>query len=315
MIFFLYGPDVWRKKRKWQGIRERFKREVDGSAMNMVISDGDGIEEDALHNILRAAPFLGKKRLVVLKNVITQSRRKAIPEVMLKCTESLPEHTTLVVVEDQEKPKTWKNQASKALWEYLEKNSKKEEFKLLWGLNLEKEIEQQAEGHGLALDSKALSALAIICAGDLGQTEKDLEKLTAYCAGRTATIEDVKKLCLAEGEANIFEFLDALGNKDKKNALRLAQDYLLVNDPLALLARASSHLRAIHAMKIGGPEGIAALKLHPFQAKKIQGQTHAWEGAALRKAIAKLMSIDYKTKQGLAADPKTQLTAFLGNLG
>lgn len=311
MLLFLYGADIWRKNLKLKQLTSRFIKEVDNARMNLVIRDPVNTDETALRSVLRAAPFLARKRMVVLKNFLTQAKRKAFSETFNELLPGLGDEQIVIISEDEAKPKTWSNQASKAVWEYLEKHAEGEDFSLLWGTKLEAAIVAQAKTHGLTLQKDAAELMAVISGGDLGQTEKEIEKLTHYCGDRNATIQDVKLLCTIAGEASIFEFLDALGTKDQKNLLRTAPEQLEEAEPLALIARASGHLRAILAMTLSGQAGATVLKLHPFQAKKISAQLRYWNVPTLKRLIFALLTLEYQIKRGLAPDPKAQLTALL----
>ncbi len=315
MIFFLYGADSWHKNLKLKQLTGRFVKEVDPSKMNLSVYAAGSIDEAALRSALRASPFLARKRMVVLKNFLTQSKRKGFAETLNELLPSLGGEERMVIIsEDDEKPKKWTNIATQTAWEYLEKHAQCEEFKAIWGVKLEAAIVAQAKEHGLAIEKNATEFLAVLSCGDLGQTEKEIEKLAHYCGDRKATIDDVKLLCTIEGEASIFEFLDALGTKDQKALLRTAEEQLNETEPLALVSRATGHLRAILAMTLAGQAGATALKLHPFQAKKITAQIRNWTVPALKRFLFALLTLEYQVKRGLAADPRAQLTALLARV-
>lgn len=329
MLFFLYGEDLWRKEQRIKALIDRFAREVDSTRMNIKRMDISGLEEDTLQAALRASPFLARKRMLILKNVVTQGRKDLV-ELLENTLPALGESTVLVISEDKskpKKPKEWKNQSAKKIWEDLERNAKCEAFPELTGLRLEKEIQAQAKTHGLTFEKEAAAMLAILSGGDLGWVAKEMEKLTAYKGGHpeqsegsrdvtlTVTTKDIKLLCTAQGEANIFEFLDALAVKNRATLLRTAQEELRESDPLHLIYRASGHLRAMLTMSLAGSqEGAQALKLHPFQAKKISAQLYRWKVTELKQFLFKLMLLEYAVKTGRAADPKVQLTALLAQV-
>ena len=321
MLIFLYGADIWRKNHKLKQLTDRFIKEVDPSRINLVGCDPGNTDEAALRSVLRAAPFLARKRMIVLKNFLTQSKRKAFSETLIELLPFLGDAQMVIISEDEGKPKTWSNQATKGVWEYLEKHADGEEFKPLWGAKLEAAIAAQGKVRGLVFEKSAVEFLAVLSGGDLGQSEKEIEKLTAYLGGHpergegsranVCTLNDVKLLCAIAGEASIFEFLDALGTKDQKILLRTAQEQLEEAEPLALVSRATGHLRALLAMTLSGPIGATALKLHPFQAKKISAQLRNWTVPALKRFLFALLTLEYQIKRGLAPDPKAQLTALL----
>ena len=316
MVFFLFGADTWHKNLKLKQLTGRFVKEVDPSKMNLSVYSAGSIDEATLRSALRAAPFLARKRMVVMKNFLTQSKRKGFAETLNELLPSLVDEERMVIIsEDEEKPKKWGNIATQTAWEYLEKHAQCEEFKAFWGAKLEAAIVTQAKAHGLAMEKNAAEFFAVLSGGDLGHTEKEIEKLAHYCGDRKATVADIKLLCTIEGEANIFEFLDALGTKEQKALLSTAQGQFDQVEPLALVSRANGHLRALFAMTLAGQPGATALKLHPFQARKISAQIRNWTVPALKRFLFALMAIEYQAKRGLAPDPRTQLTALLARIG
>ncbi len=311
MLFFLFGGDTFRKDHKLKQMTERFIREVDPSKMNLVVLAPEGIDEGALRSALLAAPFLARKRMIVLKNFLTQKRRKTLHETIKGVLPSLGDDRIVVVSEDEEKPKTWASPGQKAAWEYLEKESKAEQFSPLWGAKLEGAIVALAKDVKIVLERPALEHLALLTGGDLGQINRELQKLGAYCRGRVATKDDVSLLCTVEGEENIFEFLDALGAKEQKALLRTAQAQLEETDPLHLVSRATTHLRALLALTLAGEQGARALKLHPFQAKKISAQMRNWSAPALKRFLFSLLALEYQVKSGRVGHASAQLVALL----
>lgn len=314
MLFFLFGSDTWHKNLKLKQLTGRFIKEVDPSKMNLAVYASGSIDEAALRSALRAAPFLARKRMTVFKNFLTQSKRKGFAETISELLPGLGDERMVIISEDEERPKKWVNIATQTAWEYLEKHAQCEEFPALWGAKLEAAIVAQAKTHGLGMEKTATEFLAVLSGGDLGKTEKEIEKLTHYCGERKATVADVKLLCTAEGEANVFEFLDALGVKDQKALLRTAQEQLDEAGPLALLSRVTGHLRALLTVTLSGQAGATALKLHPFQAKKITAQMRNWTVPALKRFLFALLALEYQVKRGLAPDPQAQLTALLAQL-
>lgn len=311
MIFFLYGEDMWRKTQKLNALQEKFIREVDPSRINVVAVTGSEADEETLRNTLRAVPFLARKRMVALKNFLSEGRRKGPLTVFREALEKIDEAVVLVVSEDVSKPKTWKYPEAKAAWEYLEKHAQVEEFRPLTGKKLEAAITAQAKTQGLTLKNNAAELLSVLCDGDLGQSEQEIGKLAAYCADRTATAEDVQAVCIDSAQAIIFNFLDALGAKDQRALMRTLADQLEESEPTQLLARIGAHLRGLLTMRLAGEDGVRALNLHPFQAKKMLGQMRNWDAEAIKAFLTRILALDYSIKRGLASDARTQLTTLL----
>lgn len=319
MIIFLYGEDLWRKKQKLNQLKERFIRDVDPSKLNLATLSPADLQEETLRSQILAQPFLARKRMVVVQNFFSEGRKKVLAEILLKICKDLGENTLLVIDEDGGKPKTWKNQDARVLWEFLEKEAMVEEFKPFYGARLEATIEKQAKQAGLEIDQGARSLLALFCGGDLGAIEQELSKLAAFKAGTSKPgpslpriqSEDVKKVCISSQESSTFEFLDAFGSKDLRKLSPTLEEQLSEFDPLQLMSRIIGHLRALLVISSKGSGGGQALRLHPFQLKKIQAQIKNWEPRELKKLLFKLMAIDFAIKRGLAGDGQVPLTVTL----
>ena len=330
MLLFFYGEDVWRKQQKLDQLAERFVKEVDPSKLNLLILAQEDAQEQTLRSHITAAPFLARKRLIILKNFLTAGKSKWPLEILQNALEHQVEQTMYVVSEDASKPKTWKYSEAKALWEYLEKNAPTEEFKPLWGSRFEAALAQAAKKRNLSFAPEALALLADYCGSDLGQAEQELEKLTAYKSKEAeplvapaaealsrympttaVTHDDVRTVCISSAESSIFDFLDALGNKDQITLLRTAEEQFYETDAFHVLNRATNHLRALLIITLAGAAGTQALKLHPFVEKKAVAQARKWNAEELRKMLFALMALEHQAKAGLAPDLNTQLTALL----
>lgn len=317
MLLFLFGEDTWRKKQKLNQIIEKFIREVDPTRMNVVTFAARVDEEETLASKILAAPFLARKRMVVLNNFLTSGSRKDLAEQISNALQKLHDYTIAIVNEDRGKPKTWKNSEIKKLWEYLEKSAKAEEFKPLWGNKLEAAIIAQAKEQNVSLTSDAAALLGLVSQGDLGHVEQELQKLAAYClsSGKPRVDKEmIKEVCASLSEVNIFDFLDALGGKSKKTLMETLQEQFEESEPVQLIPRIVTHLRALFGLTLAPETAGKALKIHPFQLKKIQSQIRNWDSVSLKRFLFELLLLDFSIKRGLVADARTQLTAMLARV-
>ncbi|MDO8521313.1 MAG: DNA polymerase III subunit delta [bacterium] len=314
MILFLFGEDNWRKKQKIAQISEKFIKEVDPSKMNLAVIDVAEAQEESLRNALKAAPFLARKRMVVLKNCLTGATRKAIPEIVAEVLPHISETTILVVSEDSEKPKKWKHTGAREAWEFLEKNAQTEEFKQPWGPTLTAAIIKEAKTRGLTIQKDAAELLAVFKEADFEQIIIELEKLSAYKGSAACTPQDVREVCSSSNATSIFDFLDALGNKEYKKLISLAEKELEENEPLGLQSRVASHLRALLALMLKKDAAATALKLHPFQVKKLYGQIRNWDAESLKRGLRELLLFEYGVKSGKINETKASFISTLSKI-
>ncbi|MDO8505310.1 MAG: DNA polymerase III subunit delta [bacterium] len=314
MILFLYGEDIWKKKQKIAQISEEFVKKVDPSKMNLVVIDVSDAQEESLRNKIKSSPFLARKRLVILKNCLTGATRKAIPEIVAEALKNVSDTTILVVSEDSEKPKKWKHTAAREAWEFLEKNAQTEEFKQQWGSAISMAIINQAKKRGLVIQKDAAELLSVFKEGDFEQIMIELDKLTAYKGSGTCTAQDVRDVCSSSSETSIFDFLDAVGNREYKKVILLAEKELEESEPLGLSSRVASHLRALLALMLKKDAAVTALKLHPFQVKKLYGQIRNWDAETLKRGLHELLLFEYGVKSGNISEPKASLISTLSKI-
>ena len=128
------------------------------------------------------------------------------------------------------------------------------------------------------------------------------------------SMENIKSICITQGEANFFAFLDALGTKNKKILLQTLDEQLEGNETTQLIAQISAHIRALLAVSLKGERGGQALHLHPFQLKKVLAQVRHWSAPELKQMLTRLMLLDFAVKSGTVADAPTQLTSLLAQI-
>ncbi|MFH1308816.1 MAG: DNA polymerase III subunit delta, partial [Patescibacteria group bacterium] len=187
------------------------------------------------------------------------------------------------------------------LFKFLEPNSKK--FDLLKGSELRNWIKDYSKD----IESSAIDLLIEYVGSDLWRMSNEIDKLLNY----TKKIErkDVELLVKPEFDLNIFNMVDALGDKDKKKAISLFKKHLdKGEDPFYLLSMFVYQFRNLIKVRSGGK-----LDLHPFVIKKTQHQARNFDVDELKKIYHSLLIIDFDSKIG-KTDIKTALEMFVVGL-
>jgi DNA polymerase III subunit delta len=131
----------------------------------------------------------------------------------------------------------------------------------------------------------------------------------------------VELLVKANLAGNIFEMIDALGNKNKKAALKLLHRHLKNGeDPFYIFSmfvyQFRNLLKVADYKENGGlaeKEIANASKLHPFVVKKSLNQINNFSLDRLKKVYQKLGNLDLKIKTG-KIDIKLALDKFIVEL-
>ncbi|MCX6740178.1 MAG: DNA polymerase III subunit delta [Candidatus Parcubacteria bacterium] len=306
MIIFLYGEDTYRSSQKLNQIKDKFIKEVDSSGMNLVTLDGAKLKFEEFNHQVKASPFLARKRMVIIKNLISENKSKEIQKeiVELLNTEwkSPKEDNILVFWEPADHSKS---KSKNALWDRLVKEKFAEGFDLLKSVQLNAWVEKEIIKRGAKIEKSSIPLLAALVGNDLWQMSGEIEKLINYCQDKPITTAEIEKLVKAKFDDNIFNLVDALGTNNKKLALKLMSDqFNLEADEMYLLSMLIRQFRILLLAKeltdknpsIGKDKLAKELKIHPFVAQKSLSQIRNFTLDKLKRIYNQLLQIDYTIK-------------------
>lgn len=308
MIIFLYGEDSYRSHQRLYQIKEDFKKK-DRSFLNLTSFDIEkGIGFLAIKKAIFATPFLTDQRIVIIKNLIT-SGSSNLQEKMVELVQNkkIPKTTTVIFWENK------KPNSRKVLFRLLLKHGQAKEFNLLSGWKLNKWIEDEVKTQGGFIEREAVGKLASYVGSDLWQMASEIKKLITYklncksVSEQRITADDIKLLVRAKLDDNIFSFVDALGQKDKKRALKLLHDQIASGQNvfylLTMIAYQLRNLLVISdlAKQRKSLYQISYLsKIHPYVVSKTLQQIKNFNLNELKKIYRTLLEADIAFKRGSA---------------
>jgi DNA polymerase-3 subunit delta len=296
MIYFLYGEDSYRSKKKLEEIIGGYKK-VHKSGLNLVYAD---LKEKKLKDVLdgfKIVSMFAEKKLAIFKNVFSNTK---IQDEFLEALKDLQKINDVVVVfEDgavDQRIKLFKN---------LQKYAKCQEFKFLSPVLLKKWIAAEFAKNNAKIDFGAESLLLTFVGNDLWQMANEINRLSNYKKGEIITKKDVENLIRPNPESDIFKTIDALASKDKSLALSLLHRHLDNGDnSLYLLSMIAYQFRNILIIKELVDEknpyaGIVKKSgLHPFVVKKTYSLCNQFTMEQLKKIYLKIFQIDSDIKTG-----------------
>ena len=306
MIIFLYGEDTFRSSKKLKQIKDKFIIEVDSSGMNLAVLEGAKLKFEEFNQQVKASPFLARKRMLIIKNLISENKSKEIQKeiVELLNTESKnPKEDNILIF--WESVDHSKSKSKSALWERLVKEKFAEQFQPLKPAQLNSWIESEISKQEAKIEKAAIPLLAALVGNDLWQMTTEIEKLINYCQNNPITATDIDSLVKAKFDDNIFNLVDALGNNNKKLALKMMSDqFNLESDEMYLLAMLIRQFRILLQTKdlsennphLSKEKVAQNLKIHPFVAQKALWQIKNFSLDKLKQIYGKLLEIDYKLK-------------------
>lgn len=323
MIFFLYGQDTYRSRQKLRELKEKFVRDVDPSGANLVVLDGATMKPEDFRNAVSAMSMFVKKRMVVVERLL-ESGKKPVQEAVAEylAHKDFPEDHIVVFWEDEVKSrksiksikskakkksssaKATEDVATQSLRDVLLRQKYVQEFGLLDSTEVERWIGEEVKNRGGKIAMDAVRLLASAVGNDLWRMANEIGKLVAGNASITEAT--VQESVIEKTESTMFAFTDALGNRNRDEALRLLTNERDAGiEPLHLLGMMIRQFRILLRLSQDDTEG-----LHPFVVQKARQQLHRFSFDELKNIYRRLLAIDVSLKTS-QTDPDALLTLFV----
>jgi DNA polymerase-3 subunit delta len=275
--------------------------------LNTAVLDGKQASAADVLAAARATPFLSDKRLVIVEGMLSWLTRKGAGvtgktelERLAEGLAHLPDWARIVFVENV----TLSDRNPILNLARTEPGGFHKEFDP--PRNPTRWITIQArEAYGAEIETRAALALAAVIGEDLRAADSELAKLAAYVNGaRPITEADVALLTPYVSEANVFEMVDAIGQRDGATASRLLHRLLDQNDPLQLFGMIIRQFRLLilareYLNEGGAPKEIGkTIGVHPFVGEKLVGQVKVFSLEQLETIYHFLLETDIGIKTG-----------------
>jgi DNA polymerase-3 subunit delta len=291
--------------------------------MNTTRLESKGFSAAALRAACLTAPFLARRRLVLLEGFLSglSARKgkaseeepadaedssppasKEILKEFLGFLSEIPPSTALVLVEKRLLP------ASHPVLKWAEEHpahSYVRSFVPPKGSALPAWIVRRAKAEGGEFTPQAAQMLASVVGDDPRLLVQEIVKLLTHAGfSRAVTPEDIAALTPESAYTNIFDMVDAIGGRDGARALRLlrkTEEQGNVGGVFAMIVRQFRLLLlAREALDSGTPASrlAPALNVHPFVAQKIAGQARNFDLPSLETVYRRLRDIDEEVKSG-----------------
>lgn len=330
MVILLYGEDTFRSREKLRELKDKFRKEVDSSGLNLISLDGEKLNIDEFSKAVKAVSFLARKRMVVIENLISKNKNKDLQKELLEMLdENSVKESILVFWEDfsslgkTKNKKIDENSGRSPLMKKLLQEKYVYEFKALNESQLHKWVKDKVKGVGLNIDNQAAKLLISFVGNDLWQLNGEIDKLISYARAITAKdilTEHINLLVNAQIDDNIFNLIDAVSQKNKKLASKLINDQLdsgisemYVLSMLTRQFRILLQTKEVLEKKPGYSHIASLLGLHPFVAQKAVFASRNFEFLELKRTYRRLLDIDFEIKTGYAK-PKLLLDLFVVNI-
>lgn len=294
MLFFLFGKDTYRSRRRLKELIKEKKKENDED-LDINTIDGEGLTYRDFKDRLKQKSMFSGRKMLILNNVLSN---KDFRDKFLEEAEQWKESNHIIVFYEEGSPNKTK------LFKFLKKNADQEEFKLLKGKKLREWVKNEFKEKEVGINKKALSLFVQFVGNDLWKAANEIDKLTSY-KDNVVKEKDVEKMVNPKIEPEIFKTIDALVEKDKKKALKLIYNHLNEgSSPVYLLRMINYQVRNLLIIKDLKERGrsYSEIKkeadLHPYVIKKTFRQAKKFSLPQIKKIYHKIFEADLAIKTG-----------------
>lgn len=327
-VYLFYGEETYLRDK----VIERFKTLVPSEVrdFNLDIVDGRECSVDEILSMANTLPFMSERRITIIRNAdFFKTRRKSKSEkeagtgegnsetesgvseeggeedklspfddALIAYLENPPDTTCLVFVTDsaEKRRKTYK---------LIAKKGQVVEFLPLKGRELNEWVSRRARQLGKVAEPAAVAILITAVGNNLQQLNSELAKLTCYSHTEKISAADVELMVSRTAELNIFELVDAIGERNYKKAVRMTREMVFQGEPVfRLLFMIARQFRLIVKTKsmldAGGTAQYVAeqLKVQSFVAQKCIRQARNFSMPELVAAMEKILDTDARIKSG-----------------
>ena len=307
MIIFLYGEDTYRSRHKLQEIIAHYK-EIHKSGLNLKYFDGKDTVFQDVKSELQTVSMFKEKKLLILTDVFSN---QAFKDSFLKDSKRFIGSDNVILFYEEKG-----GFARDPLFTFLKKQAQSQEFELLNALKVRNWLKNEFKKNKTKIDPMALETMVNFAGNDLWQLANDVQKLVAYKGVREIETKDVRLLVRPKLETGIFELIDAIALKNKKQALILLHRHLEKGDNYSyLLSMINFQFRNILGVKdlIERGEALSHSGLKPFPARKSYELAKKFTYEELKKIYQKIFQVDYSIKTG-KLDPQAALDLLIAEL-
>jgi DNA polymerase-3 subunit delta len=293
--------------------------------MNTSRLESKGLTLAALRSACLTAPFLARRRLVILEgyaSALSARRGKSSageddePEdaaeppaakkeqlrEFLAFLDEIPPSTAFVLAEKR----TLASGHPVLKWaEEHPAQSYVRSFVSPKGSALPAWILRRAQTEGGEFTPAAAQLLASVVGDDPHTLAQEILKLLTHAGfSRAVTPDDVAALTPESAATSIFEMVDSIGGRDGTRALRLLRKTLDQGNPGGVFGMVVRQFRYLLLAREALDSGIpardlsAALEVHPFVAQKIAAQARNFDAETLENVYRRLRDIDEEVKCG-----------------
>lgn len=297
-FYLLHGEETYGRERLYRHAVERLRPDV-APDFNVDVFHGDDVEPERLLELYNSYPMMAPRRLVVLRDAdrLPPAHAKTLEPIV----ETPAETSTFLVVGS-------KLDMRRRLFAQMARQGMAVEFRIPFDNKLPDAIREMATERELKLAPDAVDRLRLYVGANLAELDNELEKLAIYTEGRADRLisaQDVEELVGVSRDASVFDFTDAVGRGDRRQAVALLHSLLdqgeephrivpLLTRHLQLLLRA----RQLERQRLSPQEMAKSLGVAPFFLDNYRQQARGASESSLWRGLLALRRTDDLLKTG-----------------
>ncbi len=323
-VYLIYGKEKYLVGKSIDAIKNRYFNSTNDESFNYNYFDGIKEDIDVILNSCETLPFMGERRVVIVKSKELFSGNKNIlskddEDKLAKYVSNLPKTTCLVFIAGEKIDKRKKIvKEIKSSGKILELKKLDKTTLLKWIQKLLNADNKKIKPSTLEVLIESLGYLDRESSSTLYDVENEITKLCNYVAGKSIIESaDVEKIMSKPIENNIFSLVDAVGNKNSSLALKMFNQMLIGGEPegriLHMIVRQFKILNKVKVMLAMGYTAIAIapkISLPQYIAKKYVKQSNSFSQKDLLNILNLAVETERKMKTGKMA-PKLAIELLI----
>lgn len=294
-LVFMHGEDSFSLLQELRRWRHAFLEKQGDLNLNEL--DGNCSAQD-IAEAARQVPFLGEKRLVIVKNFLASHKADTLNE-LIPHLNHLPDSSILVLAE------AGKVDKRSSLYKFLAQHATLKAFIPPKGAQVNHWLRSQAQKHGGSIDPRNAGFLIDLLGEKLWILDNEIQKLCHFADGQPITLEMINKVVQGSAERSIFTLTDQLGARNHKAALKTLREleqqgheapYLFAM--MARQFRIMLEAKALAEDRLPESAIASKMKAHPFVVKQALKSSRNFTYHQLEAALKALLKIDQRLKHG-----------------
>ena len=316
MLYIFIGPDEFSLRNSLKELEKSLGDQAILS-VNTTVLEGQQVNLSELKMVAETAPFMGEKRLIVVRGLLerfeskgkTRGRKKSTPTSAQNQEEEcrafaaylaqLPDSATVVLVAAG-------SRGNNSLLKALAGKAEVRSFPLLKDSQLRQWIQQRVKAEGGSISAQAVNSLARLIGGNLWVMASEINKLALFTMGRSIEEADVQAAVSHAQEASVFTMVDAILEFKPGVAEQLLQRLLREGAaPAYLLVMLARQVQMIVRAKELSRQRQSKMEIQmrlglssEFVMRKVFEQASKHPLGRLRRIYDKLLETDLAIKMG-----------------